>query len=68
MTGVQLSLVNVCNQAKGVQLAVVNYARASDGLFQLGLVNFIADNKWFSDFPEDLAQGFVIANWSFGDK
>jgi hypothetical protein len=68
MTGVQLGAVNVAKQATGFQWSVVNYAESAQNLFQLGLVNIIADNAWFSDFPADLAQGFIIVNWSFGGE
>jgi hypothetical protein len=68
MTGVQLGAVNVAQQATGFQWSVVNYAESAQNLFQLGLVNIIADNPWFSNFPGELAQGFIIANWSFGGE
>ncbi len=68
LTGVQLGAVNVSKQATGFQLAIVNYAESAQNLFQLGLVNFIADNSWFGNFPDELAQGFIIANWSFGGE
>ena len=81
-TGLQWGAVNWANQLTGVQLGafngatavdggfqwgVVNYAQTANNLFQLGLINIIADNAWFSDFPSDLAQGFVFVNWSFGE-
>ncbi len=57
------------NTTAGVQLGVVNYTETvSQWVLQLGLVNIINDNEWFSDFPNDLAKGFVFVNWSFGDK
>ena len=68
MTGLQSGTVNWTKNTKaGVQLGVVNYTETvTDWCFQLGLVNIIADNEWFSDFPGDFAKGMVIANWSFG--
>ncbi len=66
LTGVQLGLANIGKSVDGgVQLAVVNYSEAANNLLQLGLVNIISDNQWFSDFPGDLAQGMVFVNWSF---
>ncbi|MEI6892178.1 MAG: hypothetical protein V5783_08415 [Pontiella sp.] len=68
LTGVQLGLVNCSEMATGFQWGFVNYTKSARNLFQLGLVNIIQDNEWFSDFPNDLAKGFVFVNWSFGDE
>ncbi len=66
-TGFQSGWVNYAGQMHGVQLGLVNYSKTVSGwAFQLGLVNVIEDNPWFSNFPDELAKGFVIANWSFG--
>ena len=65
--GVQLGVVNWSEMATGLQWGLVNYTASANNLLQLGLVNIIADNEWFSDFPSDLAKGFVIVNWSFGE-
>jgi hypothetical protein len=69
LTGVQLGIVN-CSQSVdgGFQWGLINHAKSAQNLFQLGLVNIIEDNAWFSDFPADLAKGFVIVNWTFGDS
>ncbi len=68
LTGVQLGVANITQKVDGgFQWGLVNYAASAHNLFQLGLVNIIADNQWFSDFPGDLAQGFVFVNWSFGE-
>lgn len=68
LTGLQWSGVNYAkNTTSGVQLGIVNYTETvSEWAFQLGLVNIIADNEWFKDFPSDLAKGMVFVNWSFG--
>ncbi len=69
LTGVQLGAVNVAQSVDGgFQWGVVNYAATAHNLFQLGLVNIIADNAWFKDFPGDFAQGMVLVNWSFGGE
>lgn len=68
LTGVQLGIVNIAKAVDGgFQWGAVNYAETANNLFQLGLVNIILDNEWFSDFPNDLATGFVFVNWTFGD-
>ena len=62
--GFQDGLVNVTEDARGFQLGLVNYAERLDGL-QIGLVNVAANNGWFDEFPDKLAKGFPIVNWSF---
>lgn len=68
LKGMQWGVVNWADMATGFQWGLVNYAGAAKDCFQLGLVNIISDNSWFSDFPGELAQGFVIVNWSFGGE
>jgi len=64
--GLQWGLVNCCNKLTGLQLGTVNHAKTAQNGLQIGLVNIIEDNEWFKDFPNDLAKGMVIVNWSFG--
>ena len=52
----------------GFSLGLVNYAETVHNGLQLGLVNIMPENRWFEDFPNDLATGMVIVNWSFGVK
>ena len=57
----------ICNFAEefhGLQLGFVNYAANLRGV-QLGFVNIAANNPWFNEFPDKLATGFPILNWSF---
>ena len=69
LTGVQLGIANCATKVDGgFQWGLVNYADTAHNLFQLGLINIINGNEWFKDFPSDLAKGFVIVNWTFGDK
>ncbi len=62
--GYQSGLVNVGQTTTGFQLGVVNYAENLRGL-QIGLANLAINNPWFTDFPDKLATGFPIVNWSF---
>jgi hypothetical protein len=63
--GFQSGLIfNYSKKATGLQLGLVNYAESLDGV-QIGLANIVMDNPWFSDFPDKLATGFPIVNWSF---
>jgi hypothetical protein len=63
-TGFQDGLLNVSEEMSGFQLGLVNYAEELDGL-QIGLVNVAMNNPWFTEFPDKLATGFPIVNWSF---
>ena len=57
-------LVNYANHFQGFQLGLVNYAENLNGV-QIGLANIANNNPWFSEFPNKLATGFPILNWSF---
>ncbi len=63
-TGFQEGLVNCAQDFHGFQLAFVNYTENLHGV-QIGLVNIALNNPWFDDFPDKLATGFPIVNWSF---
>jgi hypothetical protein len=57
-------LVNYANNFQGLQLGLVNYAQNLNGV-QIGLANIAMNIPWFSEFPDKLATGFPIVNWSF---
>jgi hypothetical protein len=57
-------LVNYAKEMHGLQLGLVNYTENLHGV-QVGLANIAMNNPWFSDFPDKLATGFPIVNWSF---
>lgn len=57
-------VVNVANDAHGLQLGWINYAKRLDGV-QVGLINVIESNTWFDQMPDKLSKGFVFVNWSF---
>ena len=63
-TGFQEGVVNCAQEFHGFQLALVNYAENLHGV-QIGLANIAMNNPWFSEFPDKLATGFPIVNWSF---
>jgi hypothetical protein len=79
-TGVHWGLVNLSKQSfvgwqagfvnaaqghfKGLQWGAVNYAENLHGV-QIGFINVAENNSWFKDFPNQLAKGFPIVNWSF---
>jgi hypothetical protein len=63
-TGFQEALVNCAQDFQGFQLALVNYTQNLHGV-QIGFVNIALNNPWFTEFPDKLATGFPIVNWSF---
>jgi hypothetical protein len=62
--GFQSGAVNVSEDTTGLQLGVVNYAQQLKGV-QVGFINVAENNPWFTEFPDKLATGFPILNWSF---
>ncbi len=63
--GWQWGFLNYARKIKGLQLGMVNFAETADTALQLGLVNVINENKWFKEFPDELARGMVLVNWRF---
>jgi len=63
-TGLQTGWINVAQEFEGLQLGLVNYAETLDGV-QIGFVNVALNNPWFTEFPNKLATGFPVVNWSF---
>jgi len=63
-TGLQYGYVNYAGDFCGLQAGVVNYAANLRGV-QLGFINVAMNNPWFKEFPNKLATGFPILNWSF---
>lgn len=63
-SGLQSGWINFSGQTEGLQLGIYNYADKLNGL-QVGLLNVDMDNPWFSKFPNHLAKGFPLINWSF---
>ena len=57
-------IVNYAEKCQGLQLGLVNYAQDLRGV-QLGFVNVAMNNTWFTQFPNEVATGFPILNWSF---
>jgi hypothetical protein len=55
---------NYAQDMRGLQLALVNYSEHLHGV-QIGLANIAMNNSWFHEFPDKLATGFPILNWSF---
>ena len=63
--GLQLGCVNAAEgKFKGLQWGFVNYTENLHGV-QIGFINVAENNPWFTEFPDKLAKGFPIVNWSF---
>jgi len=65
MNGLQTGLVNYTGNLKGLQLGVVNYAAAATTGVQIGILNLMPQNRWFTEFPNEVAPGMVLVNWRF---
>lgn len=62
--GLQTGFVNIAQDCQGLQWGCLNYAENLHGV-QIGFLNIAMNNPWFSEFPDKLATGFPIVNWSF---
>jgi len=65
MKGLQTGFVNYAGKLTGLQLGILNYADSAETGVQIGLVNLIPDNEWFTGLPDGLAPGMVFVNWRF---
>lgn len=65
MKGLQSGVVNYAGRLTGVQFGWINFAETAETGCQIGLVNLIPSNRWFSGLPDELAPGMVFLNWRF---
>ncbi len=65
MRGLQTGVVNYAGKLTGLQFGLVNYAETAKSGVQIGLVNIIPENEWFSNLPDELAPGMIFVNWRF---
>ena len=65
LTGFQCGVVNYAGDLNGLQLGIVNYAEKAKAGVQIGIVNIMPRNEWFSKLPDELAPGMIIVNWCF---
>lgn len=65
MKGLQTGWLNCAGSLTGLQLGFLNYAETAATGVQIGLVNLIPDNRWFSGLPNELAPGMIFVNWRF---
>ncbi len=65
MKGLQSGVVNYAGRLTGLQFGFLNYAETADTGIQIGLINLLPANTWFSELPNELAPGMVFVNWRF---
>jgi hypothetical protein len=65
MRGLQTGVVNYAGKLTGLQFGLVNYATTAKSGVQIGLVNIMPENVWFSNLPDELAPGMIFVNWRF---
>jgi len=65
MTGFQCGLVNYAGTLNGLQVGFVNVADTAKSGVQIGIVNIMPENEWFSKLPDELAPGMILVNWHF---
>ena len=65
MKGLQSGVVNYAGRLTGMQFGLINYAGTAETGLQIGLVNLIPVNPWFTGLPNALAPGMVFINWRF---
>lgn len=65
MTGWQCGFVNYAGKLNGLQVGFVNVADTAKSGVQIGLVNIMPENEWFTRLPDELAPGMILVNWHF---
>jgi len=65
MKGLQTGFVNYAGKLTGLQFGFVNFADSAETGVQIGLVNLISSNEWFTELPDELAPGMIFINWRF---
>ena len=65
MRGLQTGIVNYTGKLTGLQLGLLNFAETAENGVQIGLLNILPQNAWFSDLPDGLAPGMIFVNWRF---
>ena len=64
--GFQVAPVNYASRLQGLQFGLVNMAMTAEEGVQIGFINIISETeKWFSNFPDEVAPGMVFINWRF---
>ncbi len=65
MSGFQCGIVNYAATLTGLQVGFVNYVETPNSGVQIGIVNIMPENEWFTKLPDELAPAMVFVNWHF---
>ena len=63
MRGLQRGTVNITGRLTGLQFGFINYAETVDTGLQIGLINIMPQNQWFTELPNALAPAMIFVNW-----
>ena len=64
--GLQIAPVNYASRLHGLQLGFVNMAMTAEAGVQIGLINVMKQtDKWFNNFPYEVAPDMIFVNWRF---
>ena len=64
--GFQIAPINYASRLQGLQLGLVNMTMTAEEGVQIGVINIISQtDKWFSNFPNEVAPGMVFVNWRY---
>ena len=63
MKGLQTGFVNYAGKLAGLQFGFVNFADSAETGVQIGIVNVMPENEWFTELPDELAPVMVFVNW-----
>ncbi len=56
--------MNITGRLTGLQFGFVNFAETVDTGLQIGLINIMPQNQWFTELPEALARRLAcITSW-----
>lgn len=63
MRGLQTGALNFADRLRGIQFGLINYAEMVEKGLQIGLINAIPRNEWFTGLPDELAPAMLFLNW-----
>ena len=64
--GFQWSAFNYAGNLHGVQLGLINFADTCDKGLQIGFINIMNETqRWFRNFPNEVAPAMIFLNWRY---
>ena len=65
-SGRQLAAFNDAERLNSLQLRFINFAAATDGGVQVGLIDMMKSMQaWLTNLPDEVALAMVFVNWRF---